>query len=258
MNLKILGCSGGIGALRRTTSFLLGHHTLLDAGTGVMDLTLDEICAIDQVFLTHCHLDHIVSLAFMTDIRCAHGLANLQVIGLEPTLKALQQHIFNGSIWPDFSQITVSGNPCLTFKIIELDQQLELESKDAVIWPLPAQHTVAACGYAVASNQGSIAFSGDSGWCPGFWRAVNSISNLRHLIVEASFPESESRLARLSEHMTAIEFCRGLGLLTHDRRLKIHVTHLKPGQEDQIVSQIRVAAPTREIRSLVQGESLVF
>jgi hypothetical protein len=44
MKLRILGCSGGIGRDLRTTSMLLDHDILIDAGTGVGDLSIDELC----------------------------------------------------------------------------------------------------------------------------------------------------------------------------------------------------------------------
>ncbi len=43
LKVRVLGCSGSIGKDCRTTSFLLDDDLLLDAGTGVGDLTLDEI-----------------------------------------------------------------------------------------------------------------------------------------------------------------------------------------------------------------------
>ena len=53
MKVRVLGCSGGIGARARTTSFLLDDDILIDAGTGVEDLSVAELAAIDHVFLTH-------------------------------------------------------------------------------------------------------------------------------------------------------------------------------------------------------------
>ena len=72
MKLRILGCSGGIGGSLRTTSMLLDHDVLIDAGTGVGDLSLEEMSAIDHVFLTHSHLDHIVFIPFMLDLSLIH------------------------------------------------------------------------------------------------------------------------------------------------------------------------------------------
>ena len=65
MKLRILGCNGGIGPKLRTTSFLVNNHLLLDAGTGVGELTLDEMLSLRHVLLTHAHLDHIAGLALM-------------------------------------------------------------------------------------------------------------------------------------------------------------------------------------------------
>ncbi len=58
MKIRILGCSGGIGGRHlRTTSMLVDHDVLVDAGTGVADLSLAELGAIDHIFLTRCGRD---------------------------------------------------------------------------------------------------------------------------------------------------------------------------------------------------------
>ena len=62
MQIRVLGCSGSIAAGCRTTSFLIGHDVLVDAGTGVGDLTLDEMAAIDHIVVSHSHLDHVLSI----------------------------------------------------------------------------------------------------------------------------------------------------------------------------------------------------
>lgn len=68
MKLTILGCSGGIGIGLRTTAMLLDDDVLIDAGTGVGDLTLDRMARIDAVFLTHSHLKPDDSAATVAEI----------------------------------------------------------------------------------------------------------------------------------------------------------------------------------------------
>ncbi|HHO60058.1 MAG TPA: 3',5'-cyclic-nucleotide phosphodiesterase, partial [Thiotrichales bacterium] len=63
MKVRVLGCSGGICQSVATTSFLVDDDILIDAGTGVGDLTLAEMAAIRTVFITHSHLDHIAAIA---------------------------------------------------------------------------------------------------------------------------------------------------------------------------------------------------
>ena len=67
MQLRVLGCSGGIGGSLRTTAFLLDHDVLIDAGTGVGELTLTELKQIDHIFVTHSHLDHVACIPFLVD-----------------------------------------------------------------------------------------------------------------------------------------------------------------------------------------------
>ncbi|MBL8235616.1 MAG: hypothetical protein JNL98_44410, partial [Bryobacterales bacterium] len=52
MKVRVLGCSGGIGGANlRTTSMLVDRDILIDAGTGVGDLSLAEAtAAIDAAF----------------------------------------------------------------------------------------------------------------------------------------------------------------------------------------------------------------
>jgi ribonuclease BN (tRNA processing enzyme) len=87
MKLRILGCSGGIGGRHlRTTSFLLDHDILIDAGTAAADLSIAELAAIDHVFLTHTHLDHIASLPLMIDTVADRRSQPLVVYGTEAVL----------------------------------------------------------------------------------------------------------------------------------------------------------------------------
>ena len=67
MRIRILGCSGGIGAGARTSAMLVDDDVLIDAGTGIGDLALAELQPIRHVFLTHAHLDHIAGLPLLVD-----------------------------------------------------------------------------------------------------------------------------------------------------------------------------------------------
>ena len=67
MRIQILGCSGGIGAGSRTSAMLVDNDVLIDAGTGIGDLALEDIDSIRHVFLTHAHLDHVAGLPMLAD-----------------------------------------------------------------------------------------------------------------------------------------------------------------------------------------------
>ena len=109
MKVRVLGCSGAIAAGDRTTSFLIDDDVLIDAGTGVGDLELEEIAQVDHILLSHSHLDHVLGIPLMTDaglrLRLAMGRGAIAVHALPETLDALQRHVFNGTIWPDFTRL---------------------------------------------------------------------------------------------------------------------------------------------------------
>ena len=116
MKVRVLGCSGAIAKDCRTTSFLIGDSILLDAGTGVGDLTLEEMGKIDHVLLTHSHLDHVAALPLMLDAVSSQRRHPVQVHALAATISALQTHVFNNVIWPDFSAIPSAASPFLQYQ----------------------------------------------------------------------------------------------------------------------------------------------
>ena len=67
MIVQVLGCSGAIAAGCRTTAFLLDDDVLVDAGTGVGDLSLDQLTAIEHIVVSHSHLDHVLAIGLLAD-----------------------------------------------------------------------------------------------------------------------------------------------------------------------------------------------
>lgn len=235
MKLSVLGCSGGIGGRQqRTTSFLVDHDILIDAGTGVTALSIAELTAIDHVFLTHAHLDHIVALPLLIDTVADRRRTPLTVYATSAVLDSLRQHIFNWAIWPDFSAIPSVAQPFLRYRPIEQAEIVTLDGRR--ISALPADHTVPAVAYHLASATGSLVFSGDTGPSDAFWQAVNAIPDLRHLIIECAFPNREAQLAELSRHYWPDRLASELKKLKQPCR--IHISHLKPGQAETTMEEI--------------------
>lgn len=235
MKLRVLGCSGGIGGRHlRTTALLVDHDILIDAGTGVTGLSIARLAAIDHVFLTHTHLDHIAALPLLIDTVADRRQAPLTVYGTAAVLDILRTHIFNWAIWPDFSTVPSAEQPLLRYQVIEPGVAVTLGGRR--ITALPVEHTVPAVGYRLDSGAASLVFSGDTGICDDFWRAVNRIDNLRHLIIECAFSNREERLAVVSKHLCpAMLECE---LQKLERPCAIYITHLKPGQIELTMAEI--------------------
>ena len=226
MKLRILGCSGGISGDLRTTSMLLDDDVLIDAGTGVGDLSIAELARIDHVFVTHSHLDHVTSIPFMVDSVGWMRDKPVTVHAIEPTLEILRQHLFNWKIWPDFTQIPDAQAPFLRYQSIALGKTVEINGRR--ITPLPANHVVPAVGFQLDSGRASLAFTGDTTTNDPLWVEVNKIENLRYLIIETAFCNRERDLAIASKHLCPSMLADELAKLK--RKSEVYITHLKPGE----------------------------
>lgn len=235
MKIRVLGCSGGIGGRHlRTTSFLVDHDILIDAGTGVGDLAIAELAQIDHVFITHSHLDHVASLPFIVDTVGDMRNRPLTVHATAATLEILRSHVFNWAVWPDFTEIPSAEKPFMRFSVLDHAETVELDGRRISV--LPANHTVPAVGFQLDSGSGSLVFTGDTGPCPPLWKQVNRIRNLRYLIVECAFSDRERRLAELSKHLCPSMLIEELTNL--ERGPEVFITHLKPGQIELTMQEI--------------------
>lgn len=240
MKVRVLGCSGAIAHGCRTTSFLLDADVLIDAGTGVGDLSLEEMLQVQHVLLTHSHLDHVASLPLMLDAvasqRLALGKGPVQVHALPGTIAALKAHIFNNLIWPDFAAIPSTDQPLMRFVPIEVGQVLQVGGKSVEV--LPAVHTVPAVGYAAATSSGHWVFTGDTGRNPAFWQRINQLP-VALLVIETAFSDREKDLAARSQHLAPGTLAVELDQIGAHHRFPIYITHTKPAETGLIMEEIQ-------------------
>lgn len=254
MNLRILGCSGGIGGNARTTSMLLDNDILIDAGTGVGELSLTELTMIDHVFVTHSHLDHIACIPFLVDSAGFMRDRPLTIHATEATLEIIRQHTFNWKIWPDFTQIPDAQQPFMRYSTIELGQAIDMGGRRITV--LPARHVVPAVGFQIDSGADCLVFSGDTTTNDALWEIVNRIPNLRYLIIETAFCNAEKELAVRSMHLCPSMLGEELRKLKLDP--EIYITHLKPGEVELTMREVGECVHGFRPRMLRNGQVFRF
>lgn len=258
MQFTVLGCSGGIGGGLRTTSFLVDDDILIDAGTGVGDLSIAQLAKIDHIFITHSHLDHIAYIPLLLDTVMETRSTPVTIYATAQTQQALQHHLFNWHLWPDFSQIPSMHQPVMQYQTIQLAEVVALGSRK--VTALPANHVVPAVGYQINSGQASLVFTGDTTRCPEFWAAVNQITNLKYLLIETSYINAESALAMQSKHLWPTQLAQDLTQLQGDAA--VYITHLKPVGGDEIMQEIAQECEAQGVRfkpqALKQGQAFNF
>ena len=250
MKLTILGCGGGIGSGHHTTCFLLDEDVLIDAGSGITALSLEQLACINHVFITHSHLDHILGLPLLIDAVGDRRGQPVVVHALPETLAILDEHIFNWKIWPDFREIPDAANPWIKFEPLPLGSSVTLEGR--TITTLPVHHAVPACGYQLSGSGGSLVFTGDTTHSDALIHALNEMDDLRNLIIETSFENQLRDIAFASKHHWPDSLEQELGRLKI--RPRIWITHLKPGNEASIMAELRRTIGDRELGQLVQGQ----
>lgn len=271
--VRVLGCSGSIAARCHTTAFLLDDDVLIDAGTGVGELRLDELACIEHIFISHSHLDHVLGIPLMADSvirlrQTREGLRPIHVHALPETLDALRKHLFNGVIWPDFTRLPSAAEPLLKFHEFAVGQTISLPGRgntERRIEVLPAAHTVPGVGFAVrgcstrpghsehdaAHQTGWWIYSGDTGPNPALWETLNG-RPIAHLIIETAFGDDEQHLANISGHLAPQTLATELQRL--DGSVSVHITHTKPGEMAAVIAQIRAIDTRHRIEPLRAGQ----
>jgi cAMP phosphodiesterase len=232
---------------------LVDNDVLIDAGTGIGDLELDDLDSIRHVFLTHAHLDHIAGLPMLADrVFDENFEVPLTVYAREETLRAVQDHLFNDVIWPDFSRLPAPENPMLRYRVCSPGDTVTIGHRD--FYAIDVMHSVPSLGFTVQNSGGAFAVSGDTKTNETLWPVLNACDDLRVLVIEVSFPDEMESLAIESGHYTPRSLTDDLKRLRHEP--EIWLTGMKPGEEDRIFEQVRKAAPDKNIQMLSRGTIL--
>lgn len=255
MSIRVLGCSGSIAEACRTTAFLLDDDVLIDAGTGVGDLSLDALARIDHIVLSHSHLDHVLGVPLLADsvMRRRQRERPITVHGLPATLQALRDHIFNGAIWPDFTRLPSAEFPILRLQAFAVGDLLTLGSRRIEV--LPALHTVPAVGFAVHAEPGCWVFTGDTAPNPELWQRLKRM-RVRSLVIETAFRNDEQSVAAASRHLHPLAL--GQELQQFDQPAEVFITHVKPGELTAVMAEIRALDPRHAISALASGQSMAL
>lgn len=240
MDIDVLGCSGGVsGNLRNagTTCLRLGEHILLDAGSGLNKLTLDEQRKITDVLLSHSHMDHICDLPGFLANLFEYVQQPVRVHALPETIEVLKDCIFNFQVWPDFTQMPSPDSPILEFVEIQAWQTFEVYGYQ--VTPFHVEHSVPTVGFSIKDGRSHFVFSADTTYSEAVADELNRLGYIDTLFVECAFPDSKLAIAQASKHMTPSLVQKLLDDLAVQPR-KVWISHLKPAYEKEIRHDLRV------------------
>ncbi len=254
MKLRVLGCSGGELPRHRTTCFLVDGRLAVDAGALTASLSLEELLAIDDVLLTHSHLDHVKDVPLLADLLVGRRARPVRVHASTECARTLRESVFNGELWPDFTRIPDRARPVI--EIVPFEPARPFRIGRYAIAPVPVDHPVESVGFVVSDGRSAFAISGDTGPTARFWKKVNAQRRLGALLVELSFPNALQELADASGHLTPRTLAGELAKLERDG-FPVLLYHLKPTHAAELRREVaRLALPN--VRVLRRGDELTL
>ena len=235
--IKILGSHGNRSDKFHTTCIQVSKNSVIDAGNIIYGLK-EKAVNIDNIFLSHSHLDHILDIAFLCDNFFSIRKKSLKVYALKETIKSMKEHIFNWEVWPDFTKLKLelSDEKALEFIEIEYDRPIELDN--VTLTPIKANHTVDCCGYLIEKEGHGILFSGDTYKNDRLWEVLNNSLHVKALIVDISFPSQYEKIAKDSKHLTPKLLKEELLKLKRDD-VEIYINHIKSNFQEEIEKEIQ-------------------
>jgi len=236
MEIRVLGCNGGILPGFRSSSFLINGRVLIDSGHVAGVLTIEEQNKVRDIFVTHFHLDHTKDIAFLTDNAFGDNDLPVSVYGTEQTVSDFKKYYFNNATWPDFTKINSDNHPVARLVAVKDREKTTIGSIE--IMSFPVNHSVDGVGYLVREGSTAVVFSGDTGPTDTLWDIVNDDPYVKALFIETSFPNEFQAIADSSGHFTPHTLDIDLKKL-HNNTIPIYLYHLKPKYYDKIIEEIK-------------------
>ncbi len=230
MKLRVLGCYGGVTQYHWVTGFLHNDHILLDAGSAAVSLPLDAQRRIDAAVISHSHLDHCASLAFLTDNIFADAKAPLRIIATSETAAAIQRHLLNGTMWPDFTAIKRTGSSVATIETLRPGEPKSVG--ELVVTPFSVEHSVPTVGFVISEGENAMLYSADTRDVGPIMQRARETENLKLMLIEASFPNKLRELANKTGHLVPEQLEVLVSLVGKD--VPIRLFHMKPRYVERI------------------------
>ncbi|OIP64333.1 MAG: hypothetical protein AUK29_04840 [Nitrospirae bacterium CG2_30_53_67] len=250
MKIEVLGCHGSETPEANAAGFLINDCILLEAGTASSVLSMDRQQKIKSVIISHLHLDHIKSLPFLADNRIGEEGNSLTVYGIQDVIDGLKTHVFNDSLWPDFTRIENGKTPLLVFHPIV--QGVTTPIGDLEVLPVAVRHSIPSVGLLIRQKGRSLLYTGDTAPTQEIWDLAAKTPDLAGLIVETSFPDRMQEMAAISGHMTPSVLVNELRKMNRPG-VPVYIFHMKPKYEAVIVKEIHERLGER-VHILREGE----
>lgn len=234
MQVRIIGGHGGVSPGFRATSYLIDGKLLIDAGSVASGLPIKEQARIENILISHSHLDHISDLAFLADNCFGMKGVPFEIHTSAISHRNIMSHLLNDEIWPDFTKLPSKENPTLRFHEFITEKSFELDGY--TITPVEVNHPAGGHGFIIEKGGASVVFTQDTGPTDRIWEIAKLRPNLKGIFTEVSFPNHLMQVAIDSFHHTPSTMLEEIKKMPSE--VPIFLGHLKPNFQDKLFEEI--------------------
>jgi len=235
MEIRVLGCSGGRTPEHELTSYLVDGTVLIDAGGASSSLDFYEQESVEDILVTHAHLDHILGIATIYENTRRSRIRPLDIYGTGPVINVLKEHLFIPELMPGYSE-DIRELPGINFHQISIEVPFRVGQHEVEAFPV--FHSPGSVAVRVSDEDHTFVFSGDTGRTDRLWRWLKKRGGADCLIAEVSFPNSMQQLADVSRHLSPKTLAESLEKADIGKDQKVHLVHLKPSFMEQLSKEI--------------------
>lgn len=234
MIVRIIGGHGGVSPGFRATSYLIDGKLLIDAGSVASGLQINEQALIDNILISHSHLDHVSELAYLADNCFGMKGKPFEIWTTKVAMDSIKNHLLNDELWPDFTKIPNKENPTLRFHEIKSKETFQLG--DYKITPIPVNHPAGGHGFVIEKRNSAIVFTQDTGPTDDIWEYAKQVKNLKAIFTEVSFPNKMQKVATDSFHHTPQTL--EIEIKKMPAEVPIFLGHLKPNFQADLFKEV--------------------
>ena len=239
MKIKLLpstiDAEGRASPEQRLSCFVVDGRVCIDAGSIAIGLCAEERARVRDVIVTHPHMDHVATLPIFVDDLFGFLEEPVRVHATAEVCELLVRDVFNGTVYPPFQDFDNGRTRVMEFVPFRAGEEFRVAHLS--VTAVPVRHIVPTVGLVFTDGETNVAFSSDTASTEEFWHLVNRTPRVAALLIEASFPNSLSKLADASGHLTPEALGQELRKLRHTD-LDILAMHLKPSFRLQLIREL--------------------
>jgi ribonuclease BN (tRNA processing enzyme) len=220
---------------QRLTCYLIDDRVTIDAGSIALATTDEQRRSVRDIIVTHPHMDHIATLPIFIDDLFGELEEPIRIHATQEVIDVLERDIFNWTVYPRFSELSNAKGPVLKYMPFRQGEQFKVGHLTVIA--VDVNHIVPTVGMVVTDGKRTFAFSSDTAETEDFWTLVNRTPRIDALFIEASFPNSMTKLAEVSRHFTPASLAQELRKLKHNG-LDILTVHLKPAYRKKVAEEL--------------------